>query len=101
MDNNKHPLKVAQIKDWLDNPVTREFKQKILLSIDDTEEALLSKILHTPDAKLALKGSLGEILGYKAQIQVLEMISDLEAFIKIEEELDDEEIYPSGGSDSN
>lgn len=73
---------------------------------------LLSKILEHKEAHLdALKGKVlatenlldirDELSIIKGQIYTLELLEDLELFLEIEEELEDEKIQTSRGSSSN
>lgn len=88
---NKPSLKPQQVKTWLEDPVTLKLIEQITNSINNTKESLINEVLFTKDEDGLKQEAMGRLLGYKAQIQVLETIQDLEIFLETEEEeLEDE-----------
>lgn len=96
------PISKQQIKEYLDNPVSRRLIDILDDSKKNSIDSMVNIILATPDEKIMTNETLGKLLGYKAQIQTIELISNLEEFLSetLEEEID-EEIYPDRGQSNS
>lgn len=82
-------IKHQQVKEWLDNPVTRLFLQKLEQHRHAHYEAISELVLNKPQEAIMSKDVSCELLALKNQIHTIDYISDLETFLE-EEEVEDE-----------
>lgn len=95
------PISKQQIKEYLDHPVSRKLIDILAKSRENSIESMTHLILSTPDERIMTNETLGKLLGYKAQVQTIELISDLEMFLSEPEEELYEEVYTDRGQDNS
>jgi hypothetical protein len=79
-------LKLQQVRDWLESPVTEEFHKLLLEHLAAHKEALNNKVLYTN----SFDSIKEELIQLRGQILTIELISDLSSFT--EELLEDAQI---------